>query len=654
MKKLITTLIALLLLTGAVNAQYKENPRGLGDKAFANKDYYEAAFYYRKAAEGLSLVTTQAIPYQSSAKSNKKGKPEDRAYVAFQLGESYRLYENYVEAEPWYFKVLNENYEAQYPLTRLWYGVCLRANQHFDEAITQLKQFNTAYRGEAKYKAIAAKEIANCYFAKEQYQYPLLIDVTKMKGAWYSDGSDYALIKRNANSYFTSSRFLRNEKVHLNRVYTLAGDKEAEPVAIKFKSDEKDKEVEYGTPALSPNGQRMYFTRWYKTGSKTIHGIYYSDLSNNEWQEPVKLNANVNAEGFNSIQPFITADGKRMYFVSNKPGGQGADDIWYADLDGNGMPVNSINMGSTINTALDEQAPYYNITDKQLIYSSKGLLGLGGFDFYETSFDGAKWSIPANMGYPMNSAKDDLYYLPDPTNANKFYISSDRESDCCLNMFEAFDRRHILSGLVTDCDTHKALGGVKVSFVDSLSKQTIKTMVLGANARYNFDVKTRRPYNLVLEKAGYFTKVVPVSASGEMRSDTLLNPEICLQAFKVDKPIVIKNVLYDFNKAMLRPESKTVLNGVVTILKDNPKIKIELAAHTDSVGSDKYNNKLSQARAQACVDYIIASGINESRIYAKGYGKRRPIAPNSLPNGKDNPEGRQLNRRTEFTVLKLE
>jgi OOP family OmpA-OmpF porin len=122
----------------------------------------------------------------------------------------------------------------------------------------------------------------------------------------------------------------------------------------------------------------------------------------------------------------------------------------------------------------------------------------------------------------------------------------------------------------------------------------------------------------------------------------------------IDKPIVIKNVLYDYNKADLRPESKVVLNELVTIMKDNPKIKVELGAHTDSKGRDAYNYELSQKRAQACVDYIILMGIDESRIYAKGYGESRPIAPNTLPDGKDNPDGRQLNRRTEFKVLKLE
>jgi outer membrane protein OmpA-like peptidoglycan-associated protein len=132
--------------------------------------------------------------------------------------------------------------------------------------------------------------------------------------------------------------------------------------------------------------------------------------------------------------------------------------------------------------------------------------------------------------------------------------------------------------------------------------------------------------------------------------DTLFSPDICLQAFKVDEPIVIKNILYDFNMADLRPESKIALDNIVDILNDNPHIKIELGSHTDSIGNIAYNFTLSQQRAQSCVDYIVSKGIDKGRIIAKGYGESKPLAPNSLPNGHDNPEGRQLNRRTEFTV----
>jgi len=292
--------------------------------------------------------------------------------------------------------------------------------------------------------------------------------------------------------------------------------------------------------------------------------------------------------------------------------------------------------------------------EKKLIYSSKGFTGLGGFDFFVSYEAGGQWSKPKNMGYPMNSAKDDLYYLPDNNDHKKGYVSSDRESDCCLNLFTVYDKKFTLKGIVADCDARIALAGVKVSFVDSLTKEKLYEEISGNDGVYTFNVTTKRPYNIVFEKKGYFTKVVSAPITGKVNADTLVNPDICLQAFVVNKPIVIKNVLYDYGKATLRPESEKTLDEVVKILMDNPKMKIELSAHTDSVGSDAYNLKLSQDRAQSCVDYMKSKGITDERVFAKGYGKTMPIAPNSLPNGQDNPDGRQLNRRTEFTVLKTE
>ncbi|RVU00453.1 hypothetical protein EOD41_13330 [Mucilaginibacter limnophilus] len=655
MKKLIFTLYLLALLIPAFAQFSGDDTKTLGDRAFKNKDYYEAAYYYKKAATGMNLTDDKAIPFQSSPKAEKSRKDDDKAYISYQLADSYRLYENYIEAEPWYARVLNEGYESKYPLARLWHGVCLRATQHFDDAIKELQQFTSSYKGESRYLEIANKEIANCNFAKQQYQYPVLVDAAKKQSNWNSDGSDYSVIKKDGNYWFTSSRFAKDDKKHINRIYS-AGNGTTKPQIIIFNNDKDSNisELEYGTPSLNPGGNRMYFTRWYKEGSKITHAIYVADWVNNAWSTPKKLNANVNAEGFNTIQPFVTADGKQLYYVSNKPGGQGGDDVWVSDLSSDGNPINSRNLGAAINTEFNEQGPYFDIKNQRLVYSSKGFLGLGGYDLFESWNKNGKWTTPKNMGYPVNSAKDDLYYMPDDEKGEKFFISSDRESDCCLNILEAYNKQYIFSGIVTDCDNQKPLANVKVTFIDSLSKEVLKEITTDASARYAFNVTTRRPYNLKLEKKGYFTKVVPVPSSGNMRGDTLFNPDICLQAFEVDKPIVIQNVLYDFDKATLRPESKTLLNGLVAIMNDNPKIRVELAAHTDSKGSDAYNMKLSQERAKACVDYIISKGISNSRIYAKGYGETRPIAPNTLKNGKDNPAGRQLNRRTEFKVVKIE
>ena len=619
--------------------------KGLADKAFANKNYYEAAYYYKQIAESKESLRAK-IPFYSGDKTTKEQISEGRPYIYYQLAESYRLYQNYQEAEKWY-EVIVENWESDYPLARLWYGVCLRANKNFDSSIKQLQQFTALYKGDKEFSDLAKREIENCLFAREQYRNQASVEVNKMEGPWNADGGDYALVKNAGSYWFTSSRFSENNKKHLNRIYTTSLSA-VNPTVVKFSDVDDKKDIEYGTPSLNASGRRIYFTGWYKKESKTVLAIYQSELRNNVWSAPQKLNTNINADGFNALQPFVTGDGKRLFFVSDKPGGRGGYDIWVSSLDENGDASNSVNLGKTVNTPSDEEAPFYDNSIGRLVYSSKGFVGLGGFDFFESFENKGKWSVPVNLGYPINSSKDDLYYYPDPDDKNKFYISSDRESDCCMNLFQGRFKQKFIAGVLTDCGAHKVLPGVKVSLVDSISKQSLKQSETGQNARYVFEVAAGHSYNLVFEKDGYFTKTVSVSLKKAV--DTLFNPDICLQAFKVDEPIVIKNILYDFNMADLRPESKIALDNIVDILNDNPHIKIELSSHTDSIGMGAYNLTLSQQRAQSCVDYIISKGIDKGRITAKGYGKSKPIAPNSLPNGQDNPEGRQLNRRTEFTV----
>jgi outer membrane protein OmpA-like peptidoglycan-associated protein len=382
-------------------------------------------------------------------------------------------------------------------------------------------------------------------------------------------------------------------------------------------------------------------------------GIYLSTKQNGAWSEPKALGENVNVPGYNSMQPYITADGKYLLFSSNRPGGMGKNDLWYCVMT-SGVPGSARNMGTTINTKDDEQAPFYDAEKNLLIFSSDGRVGLGGLDFFSSEGDFGTWSAPVNMGKPLNSAKDDVYYTA-LDNSHPFaagFISSDRESICCLEVFSIKRVRKMASGLIVDCDTQLPLEGATVTLVDTVRRKTIRKTTLDATGRYSFEVDPQRYYKIIAEKENYFTKAIYFNTESLDRTDSLNNPSLCLKHYEIEKPIVLNNIYYDFNKATLREESKRVLDSVVDILKDNPKITIEMSAHTDSVGSAKYNEKLSQARAQSCVDYIISKGISSDRLIAKGYGKSKPIAPNSLPNHKDNPEGRQLNRRTEFKVLK--
>ncbi|MBE7176631.1 MAG: OmpA family protein [Mucilaginibacter polytrichastri] len=654
MKAFFTPLFLLLALPYCASAQYLDDYKRLGDKAFSNREYYGAAFYYKKAADGASLSSTVDNPYQQ--KKNVKVKDTDKALLVYQLGESYRGYENYLEAEPWYYRLLND-YQPElnkYPLAQLWYGVCLRANQRFDESIKQLEQFTSTYKGDKKYLEIANKEIANCRFAIGQYARPLNVDLQKKTGVWNSDGSNYAVVELKGQGFwFTSSRTDEKEKRRLNKLYFVPeGQKTMQQLPIVLKEDAKQTDVEYGTPSLDASGRLLYFTRWNKVGAKSVRVLYFARRNGSGWSQPEVLNNNVNLDGYNAIQPHVTADAKYLFFASDKPGGRGGYDLWVSELR-DGQPISSMNLGETVNTDMDEQAPYYDESRKKLIFSSKGFTGMGGFDLMESDGAFLTWAQPRNLGYPINSAKDDLYYSPDPDDPMHVIISSDRESDCCLEVFDLHYKKELpkqykLDGIVLDCKSQKPLAGAKISVLDSAGKKE-EELITDQNGHFEHAYAGVQSHTLLGEKSSYFSKSLAVSG-GNDPSNLIVSAQICMEPFVTGKPIVLKDIQYDFNKSTLRDQSKHVLDTLISIMKENPTIHIELASHTDAVGKTTYNQWLSQQRAQACVDYLIEKGIDKERLTAKGYGKERPIAPNRLKNGKDNPAGRQLNRRTEFTV----
>lgn len=633
-----------ILVSTQVSAQYY-NFEAAGDKAFKNKRYYNAADYYSNAIRSFS--SQPLVPFYSVGGSSKRRPKDQRAYLYYRAAESYRLCHNYAQAGEWYDKLIKENHEPDYPLSRLWYGQCLKAGGHFDEALKQLRQFKTTWTGNKEYNNAADREIANCNFAKEQYANARPVEVVRMPEPLNANQGDYALTKNAGDYWFTSSRQTENSKIPSNKIYLASAANTSAPVIINFDQEHNDK-YEVGTPSVNPSGNKLYLTVWYKKAEKNILGIYTSDLQNHTWSPLRKLNQNVNLEGYNAMQPFITNDGKRLFFASDRPGGQGGYDIWLSDLDNSGNPLNATNLGKTVNTPEDEEAPFFDVVHEKLVFSSKGFTGMGGFDFFASYENNGGWSQPLNLGYPINSPKDDLYYYEDPDNNGKFYISSDRGSECCLSLFELTYLPITISGKITSCNSNSPLSNVKVSLIDSVTKQVV-SQETNLDGGYNFRVTAGTKYELKMEKNGYFTKVI--TALPKNNADTLFRADTCLQPFKVNEPIVLRNILYDFDKADLHPESTIALDKLVSIMLDNPELKVELSSHTDSVGSDAYNLELSQRRAESCVNYILLKGVSKERIYARGYGRSHPVAANTLPGGRDNPAGRQLNRRTEFTIV---
>jgi outer membrane protein OmpA-like peptidoglycan-associated protein len=353
------------------------------------------------------------------------------------------------------------------------------------------------------------------------------------------------------------------------------------------------------------------------------------------------------------------ADGKTLLFSSDKPGGSGGFDLWYATLDGDGKPEKAVNLGASINTINDEQAPYYHAASGTLVFSCNGRIGMGGFDFFYSKGMPDAWATPENFGYPVNSIKDDIYFASRGSAKNileDVLLSSDRSAECCLELFTLKKRkpRKQVNGLIAACSDRSLLSGVSVNIVDTVHKKIVYTTTTGADGSYAFALDEYQPLKAVASLIGYNSDSLQFDIPDEgPAKDSLTNPVICLvkEEPKVESVIVLENVYYDFDRSTLRQESYPALDKLVGLLNEYPTMVIEIRAHTDNKGDDKYNMNLSDARAQVVENYLVSKGIDKSRLQSKGYGASLPVAPNKHEDGSDDPEGRQKNRRTEFKVL---
>jgi outer membrane protein OmpA-like peptidoglycan-associated protein/tetratricopeptide (TPR) repeat protein len=636
-------------------ADYKRT----ADIYFARQDYYSAAEYYAKALENKKDKKASFYPYEMAGKKNPSKSAKMRQYedLVYRLAESYRNYNDFLSAEKWYEQAVEFN-TSDYPLAMYWYGICLRSNGRYADALAQFQQFRGAYTLHDDFQADADKEIANCQFAvSELAKTGTPFTVRKMGGSANEGGANYAPVWWMNRLSFTSSRAVTatvkptgDKNPYINHLYTSRSRDSAEYAFQRVEIPGQS--MEQGVDALTPDGLTLFLTQWTVKDGKKQADLYKCVRSGTGWSEPAKLNT-LDLSGFSTMQPAISTDGRYLLFSSDRPGGSGNFDLWYAALDSAANPGTAVNLGAIVNTAGDEEAPYYDAGLKILIFSTNARVGMGNFDLFQSDGDLSNLTVPVNLGYPVNSSKDDMYFTSENTGRKLFkeaYISSDRASSCCLELFKVTRRGKRISGTVVDCDSLQPLDGAKVSLLDVGGGNLVAQMTLDASGAYGFDMDDPGNFKIVVEKDNYFTKSILVHSESMVPADTLYNGELCLKHYFPKRPIVLQNILYDFNSAQLRPESDIVLDTLVGILDENPTMTIELGAHTDSIGSTPYNLKLSDARARSCVDYLISKGIDPARLTSRGYGRCCPIAPEKI-RGKDNPAGRQLNRRTEFSVL---
>lgn len=418
-----------------------------------------------------------------------------------------------------------------------------------------------------------------------------------------------------------------------------------------------------GGGSLSKDGKRFFFTRCAKNWKyKVICAICLSEKKDTGWTLPLVLRKLSSME-YSYTQPSLERDARGndlIYFSSDRKGGKGGFDIWYVSYNPIRKKLGRIsNAGSLINTKGDEITPF--ATEEKLFFSSDGWPGYGGLDIF--SNDRKPYSNPKNLGTPFNTGADEMYYTQKPGKREGLLVSNRGDNgNCCDDIF-AFDYKGTkvelkgrvaanqadkpLEKLVSKNDPGLNLAGVDVSLFKTDSTTLLAHTVTDEEGAYTLNALKQDKYILKLKKEGYLNLVTTI---------TSLNGEIATYTLNMinDKPVVIRNIQYPFGSDELTDTARSIIDRTLyVLLVSNPSLSIEIASHTDSVGTEAFNIDLSIRRAKKVSDYLIEKGINASRLTTNGFGEARPIAPNTLPDGSDFPEGRAANRRTEFRITAL-
>jgi OOP family OmpA-OmpF porin len=438
MKKIYLTSIALLHFI-VLNAQFSTDYLKAADRYFKTADYSSAATYYERYLQGAQRKGAgEYDPYKVTV-SKKATQSGSKQQALYQLAESYRLLTWYSKAEP-VFKQLLETDAGPSPLAWYQYATVLRAQAKYAEAEQAFNTFLDKYKTEDDYIAAARRELQNLRFIQQQLAKKDLSLYTVQKIAAGKEGASYAPVWSTGDALlFTAtwpdSMGAKKQK-HVNHLYQaswLGGQlQQIGQVALA------GADMHEGAATLSADGNTMYLTRWKVDAAGKKAAIYKIGKVNGQWGQPVQLNNVVNEPGYNAQQPFLTTEGKYLLYATDKKGGFGGYDLWCAELNSEGQPVATENLGNVINTAFNEEAPYYHTPSGNLVFASNGRVGMGGYDLYYSQGVPGAWNAPENFGYPVNSVKDDIYFAPRSQSGNileAVLLSSDRTAACCLELF---------------------------------------------------------------------------------------------------------------------------------------------------------------------------------------------------------------------------
>jgi tetratricopeptide (TPR) repeat protein len=417
-------------------------------------------------------------------------------------------------------------------------------------------------------------------------------------------------------------------------------------------SDQINSQRNEGTATLSADGRTLVFASCQDTRGLGSCDLYISFKKGDRWSKAENLGPQINSPAWES-QPSLSADGRQIFFVSDRQGGFGGRDIYVSEKDSSGAWRMAYNVGKNINTRLDELSPFIHANGHTLFFASNGHIGMGGFDLFFSETENQNFLSPINLGYPINTHEDQsgIFVTADGRRGIFSQGNFNRKEDTKALLVQIelpplvqkrFRRSFFVKGIVRDALSQKPISAA-LELVHLTNQKRVESYAADElTGQYLAVLPDTGQYGFFVEKKGYFFKSIPLYFSSKTSDLTF---DIALMPIQVGKGEVLNNIFFDSNKADLRPESLAELGRVWDILVKNPQLNVEIIGHTDDVGKDIDNLLLSQKRATSVLTFLVQKGIAAQRLKASGMGETKPILPN------DSDENRQKNRRIEWKVL---
>jgi len=619
------------------------------------KSYDEGIDYFKKGNYTEAVRIMKGIV-------NKKPDFTDAWYV---MGLSYfkRTNSNFREAERDFLKVVelcpSYNVYAYYYLAEICYG-----SEKYDSAMRYcevfLKNVDKIKSDQDYSRTVDLLKYSKFYL--QMTRSPVPFDPKVVKGISTPENEYLPIITAdNQMAFFTRESKIAGEKNTL-----IQSEKYKEKFMFsqlqpdgKFTQGEEmpdpfnlnDNE---GGATLTVDNKTLYYTVCKYTLNHTYYNcdIYYSEWVDGEWTPIKSVSDKINLPTTWESQPSVSADGKTLYFVSDRSGGFGGYDIYRSVKHDNGEWGTPINLGPSINSTGNEKSPFIHPDGKTLYFSSDGWLGLGGYDiFYARLNDDGTWSKPVNIGYPINSPDDEVGFFVS-TDGQKGYFASNKLKGMGgwdLYSFDLYEKAKpgkvlFVSGTVT-AETETQMANTRIELKNMETKKISEIPLDSITGKYVAVAPFNNDYIMTVKKEGYVYETRYIAKVDSMyRMPAHLDLEI--QHIELNKSYRINDIYFAFNSFHLTEESEAVLDLLIEFLEENPSIYIEIQGHTDNIGRDADNMKLSANRAKAVYNYLIANNITPKRLTYKGYGKTVPVASN------DTEEGRAKNRRTVFVIVR--